>query len=214
MSVLRKTGKLVRNPCKIACLRERTMRAMKFCELITVFLALLAASPARAEDTPPAEPESYRLDNYHAPTPATLKGATVIDTSRAFEIWNEKEAAFIDALSRPARPADLPREVVWRPSPRHDIPGSMWLPGTGVGELTPALQSYFESGLARAAGNSKDKLLVFYCRTNCWASWNAAKRALTLGYRNVYWYPGGADAWERDGHPLEERLPEPMDGVR
>ena len=34
----------------------------------------LCAAPAFAQAPP--EPEGYRLDNYHAPTPATLKGAT------------------------------------------------------------------------------------------------------------------------------------------
>ncbi len=168
----------------------------------------------RAEEPVPPEPEGFRLDNYHAPTPATLKGATVIDTEQAYEIWSKKEAAFVDALTRPPRPADLPREVVWRPSPRHDIPGSIWLPGTGLGDLTPEMQSYLEVGVARATGENKDHPVVFYCRTNCWASWNAAKRALALGYKKVLWYPGGADAWEKAGHPLEERSPEPMNAVR
>jgi PQQ-dependent catabolism-associated CXXCW motif protein len=187
---------------------------MKYPWFATIIIMALFAVPRAWAEEPPPEPEGYRLGSYHAPTPATLKGATVIDTERTFEIWTKKEAAFIDALSRPSRPADLPKEVIWRPSPRHDIPGSLWLPDTGLGELTPALQNYFESGLARASGNDKSKALVFYCRTNCWASWNAAKRALTLGYKNVSWYPGGADAWEKAGHPLEERPPEPMEEVR
>jgi rhodanese-related sulfurtransferase len=40
-------------------------------------------------------------------------------------------------------------------------------------------------------------------------SWNAAKRAMSLGYSNVAWYPEGADGWAKAGHPLEPREPEP-----
>ena len=40
-------------------------------------------------------------------------------------------------------------------------------------------------------------------------SWNAAKRALALGYKNVAWYPDGTDGWEAAGLPLHEAKPEP-----
>ena len=36
-------------------------------------------------------------------------------------------------------------------------------------------------------------------------SWNAAKRALALGYAHVAWYPEGADGWAAAGLPLEKR---------
>ena len=173
--------------------------------------ALVVACPVFAMEPPPPEPEGYRLDAYHAPTPATLKGASVLDTARTFEIWSKKQAVFIDALARPPKPAGLPKEAVWRDPPRFDIPGSIWLRDTGFGELAPASLRYFETGLARATANDTTKPLVFYCRTDCWASWNAAKRALALGYKNVSWYPEGADGWAKAGHPLEERQPEPRD---
>jgi len=169
-------------------------------------LALLACAEARAEA---AEPEGYRLEDYRSPTPATLKGAHVIDTPQAFELWQGKSAAFVDALARPPKPADLPPQTVWRDKPRADIPGSVWLVNTGFGALAEATQRYFETGLAKAAGGDKQKPLVFYCLDNCWMSWNAAKRALSLGYANVYWYPEGTDGWEKGGHPLEDRSPEP-----
>ena len=35
-----------------------------------------------AAETPP-EPDGYRMDNYRAPTPATLRGATVLSTDDA-----------------------------------------------------------------------------------------------------------------------------------
>jgi PQQ-dependent catabolism-associated CXXCW motif protein len=181
--------------------------------IVSLVAALLAGSPSTfaSESAPPPEPEGYRIESLHAPTPLTLKGATVIDTARAFDIWNKKEAVFVDALSRPPKPAGLPKNAVWRDQPRFDIPGSIWLPDTGFGELSPENLRYFESGLARATANDKTKPLVFYCRPDCWASWNAAKRAIALGYKNVSWYPQGAEGWAQAGHPLEERQPEPRE---
>ena len=32
---------------------------------------------------------------------------------------------------------------------------------------------------------------MFYCRSDCWLSWNAARRAHQLGYRQLYWYRAG-----------------------
>ena len=104
-----------------------------------------APSPAIAQAPP--EPETYRLDDYHAPTPATLKGATVLDTPQAFELWSGKKAVFIDALSRPPKPEGLPKNAVWRDPKRFDIPGSIWLPDTGFGELSEPMARYFEQGL-------------------------------------------------------------------
>ena len=38
-------------------------------------------------------------------------------------------------------------------------------------------------------------------------SWNAAKRVLTMGYRNVAWYPDGTDGWEAVRTPRCETQP-------
>jgi len=172
--------------------------------------SVTAAPPAHdAPAAKPAEPEGYRLDAYRAPVPATLRGATVLDTPAALALWREKRAVFIDALPQPPRPAGIPKDAVFRQPPRFDVPGSVWLPDTGYGELAEPTLRYFEQGLARAAASDKTRPLVFYCLKNCWMSWNAAKRALTLGYVNVFWYPDGSDGWAEAGNNLELRQPEP-----
>jgi PQQ-dependent catabolism-associated CXXCW motif protein len=51
-------------------------------------------------------------------------------------------------------------------------------------------------------------LVVLYCLADCWMSWNAAKRALAIGYSNVAWYREGTDGWVAAGLPLEEATPE------
>jgi PQQ-dependent catabolism-associated CXXCW motif protein len=170
-------------------------------------LTLLASFAARADGAPP-EPDGYRQSDYRAPTPPTLKGARVLTTEEAATIWRAGEAAFIDVLPQAPRPKNLPAEVVWRDKPRSDIPGSLWLPDTGYGELAPVMLDYFRRGLDKALGG-RQRPLVFYCLADCWMSWNAAKRALSLGYTNVAWYPGGSDGWAAVGLPVEKRAPEP-----
>jgi PQQ-dependent catabolism-associated CXXCW motif protein len=168
--------------------------------LAGLWLALVGAAPP--------EPDGYRQDAYHAPTPATLKGARVLTSAEAHALWERKGAAFIDALPQAPRPKNLPKDVVWRDKPRADIPGSLWLPDTGYGELAPSTLAYFTDGLKKASGGDFHRTLAFYCLRDCWMSWNAAKRALTLGYTSVDWYPEGTDGWSEAGYPLERRQPE------
>jgi len=175
-----------------------------------VILGLLALGGASAQgDDAPAEPDSYRLDDYRAPTPATLKGARVITTPQAEEIWKSEAAIFIDVMPRAPRPANLPAGTLWREKPRRAIPGSHWFPDTGYGELAGATETYLRSGLQRVTDGNPAKPLVIYCLRDCWMSWNAAKRALAMGHSNVIWYPEGTDGWEESGLPLQEIQPEP-----
>jgi hypothetical protein len=92
----------------------------------------------------------------------------------------------------------LPADAVWRDKPSSDFPGSLWLPDTGYGELAPVMLDYFRCGLDKALAGRQIPL-VFYCLKDCWMSWNAAKRALSLGYAHVAWYPEGSDGWAAAG---------------
>jgi PQQ-dependent catabolism-associated CXXCW motif protein len=175
---------------------------------IGVWGAMLIASFAAAADETPPEPDSYRQSDYRAPTPTSLKGARVLTTEEAAAIWRAGDAAFIDVLPQAPRPKDLPADVVFRDKPRSDIPDSLWLPDTGYGELAPVMLDYFRRGLDKALGG-RQRPLVFYCLKDCWMSWNAAKRALALGYTNVAWYPEGSDGWAAAGLPVEKRTPQP-----
>ncbi|MBB5045594.1 PQQ-dependent catabolism-associated CXXCW motif protein [Rhodopseudomonas rhenobacensis] len=176
-----------------------------------LWLLLALTAPAAAEDgaAAPPEPSGYRMEEYRAPVPATLQGARVLSTAEAQALWRAGEAAFIDAMPRPPKPANLPEGTVWRDRPRLDIPGSLWLPDTGYGALASTMEDYLREGLQRATGGNRARLVVFYCQANCWMSWNAAKRALGYGYSNVAWYPEGTDGWQAAHLPLLEAEPMP-----
>jgi len=166
----------------------------------------LAAGSAAAQAI--AEPPGYRMEDYRSPVPATLQGARVVDTEQAAALWREG-AVFIDVMPQPPRPARLPAGTVWREPTRDDIPGSLWLPDVGYGALAPDMERYFRENLEKATNGDPNKPLVFYCLADCWMSWNAARRALEFGYRNVVWYPEGVDGWSFADLPLERRAPEP-----
>lgn len=155
------------------------------------------------------EPAAYREDEYRAPVPATLAGATVVSTAEAHALWESGGAAFIDVLPRPPKPAKLPEGTVWNEKPRISIEHAIWLPNTGYGKLADPTLAYFRNGLEKATGGDQTKPLLFFCLPDCWMSWNAAKRALELGYGKVYWYPEGSEGWAAAGHPTVQLQPEP-----
>jgi PQQ-dependent catabolism-associated CXXCW motif protein len=177
--------------------------------IIRVAFAAMVAAATGAATAEVAEPDSYRLENYRSPTPATLRGARVIGTDEAEAVWRNHSAAFVDVLPRPPRPRDLPAGTLWHDKPHANIPDSIWLPDTGYGALAPGMAGYFAKGLDKATDGDHARMLVFYCLADCWMSWNAAKRALELGYSDVAWYPEGTDGWLIAGLPLQDATPEP-----
>jgi PQQ-dependent catabolism-associated CXXCW motif protein len=175
---------------------------------LVALAGMVACMPAGAGE-PPVEPATYRTDDYRAPTPATLAGARVVTTQEAAAIWQVGGAAFVDVLPRAPRPANLPAGTLWREKTHTNIPGSLWLVDTGYGELAPVTEQYFKAGLQQITGGDRAKVLVIYCLRDCWMSWNAARRAVSLGYTNVAWYPDGTDGWHEAGLALAEATPAP-----
>jgi PQQ-dependent catabolism-associated CXXCW motif protein len=184
------------------------MRGAALAVCLTLWsLASGAAAQDKAADTAPPEPAQYRMSDYRSPTPSSLSGATVVSPAAALALWKSKSALFIDVLPRPHKPDNLPPQTVWHVPERLDIPGSAWLPNTGAGVLAPAAAAYFETQLERLTGGERAAPILFYCLKDCWMSWNAAKRALGLGYARVYWSPEGTDGWAEIGGPLEPAEP-------
>ncbi len=182
---------------------------MRLSFLLTATLALCLAVGGTAGAV--EEPAGYRMGQYRSPVPATLTGATVVTSQAARDLWRQGTAVFVDVLPRPPKPSNLPEGTVWRDKPRVSIPGSVWLPNTGFGQLSPADAGYLEAGLIEVSGSDAARPLVFFCRADCWMSWNAAKRALEMGYTQVYWYPDGTDGWTAAGWTTEVVEPLTLD---
>jgi len=179
--------------------------------LVLLLALCVMVEVAHAESLVP-EPQGYRTEDYRTPVPDTLAGARVLTTAEAEAIWRAKTGIFVDVLPRAPKPSNLPPGTVWRDRPRQNIPGSIWLPDTGYGELAPVMEDYLRHGLERATAGNRAALIVVYCQVDCWMSWNAAKRILSYGYSKVAWYPDGTDGWERAHLPTMESQPEPRPG--
>jgi len=169
---------------------------------IPVFFSIALISPvAFASDVP--EPEGYRLENYDAPVPEGLKGATTVDAIEVKQLMEEQDALVIDVIPAHRKPEFLPENQIWIPPSHEGIPGALWLPDIGYGALSDTTLKYFTDNLKKHIGSKTDTPIVFYCRLDCWMSWNAAKRALTMGYKNVYWFSYGIDGWTFEDFPLQ-----------
>src|SRR5262249_11159411 len=153
-----------KTPCDQEAMTAIT-RGFVRCALIVLLWAPMSAS---GQDI--SEPEGYRTEDYCAPTPTTLKGARVVTTVEAEQIWMSGGAIFLDVLPHAPRPANLPPGTIWREKPRRNIPGSCWLPDPATGRSRRRPRT--RTNLARVTGGDRTKALVVYCLRDCWMSWN------------------------------------------
>lgn len=165
----------------------------------SALLALALTTGAALAQVP--EPQDFHGEPYRAPVPATLAGATVIDGPQALAL-HDAGVPFLDVLPRQKRPDNLPKGTIWAAPPHQTIPGAVWLYDTGYQQLAPAEERRLADGLAAASHGDKAAPLVIFCKTDCWMSWNAARRAVALGYSAVNWYPDGVDGWVEMGGTL------------
>lgn len=154
-----------------------------------------------------AEPDGYRMDDYAAPVPDRLAGARVVDATGLAAAIRDG-AVVIDVFPAPRRPPTQPPSQPWLPPPRLEVPGSLWWPDVGRGAISARLAAWFRDRLATVTGGNLGRPVAFYCRSACWMSWNAAKRAVSLGYTNVLWFADGPEAWSAFGGTLQRGTPE------
>ena len=155
---------------------------------------------------PVPEPAGYRLEDYRAAVPATLTGARTVDLAGLQALLSKEDPLLVDVMPTQPKPADRPAGSIWRDPERETIKGAVWLANMGYGKLPEAEEAAFKAELLRRAG-SLDRPIVLFCEPQCWMSWNAAKRALGYGFRNIIWFPGGAAAWREAGLEGESVTP-------
>lgn len=146
------------------------------------------------------EPRSYWTGPINSPTPATIAGGTVIHSAALAEMLEQDaNVVLVDVSNLPKKPEGMPADVLWMPPPQEVIPGADWMPNVGLAEIDAETNSLFRDYLERETGGGKDRPVVIYCHENCWLSWNAARRAISYGYRKVYWFPEGIEGWRAAG---------------
>jgi PQQ-dependent catabolism-associated CXXCW motif protein len=129
-------------------------------------------------------PQSELKVNVGSQTPLTIPGGRRVTTGEVFKLL-DTEAVLIDVL-RDNSGGHL------------TLPGAVYMPGAGdAGSFRDRIQRKLASVLSQLTFKSADRPLVFYCEgARCWESYNAALRAMQLGYRNVLWYRGGLRSWK------------------
>ncbi len=184
-----------------------------------VWLALcltLLTSSAMAETSAEAmarkpslfHPETgYRIDRQRAPTPDDVPGAQLIS---AAEVHAMPKAIRIDVFgAAQSRYDEL--DGTWLVSEaRMSLPGAVWLPEVGRGTLTDTIQQYFADNLEKLTEGEQDHPIIFFCVADCWMSWNATRRAGTLGYTNLHWFRDGTDGWLDENYRLTQTNPVPV----
>jgi PQQ-dependent catabolism-associated CXXCW motif protein len=156
-------------------------------------LATFVAAPAFANEDADfglAPVSELRTSDLHAPTPREVPGAKTIRTSALQD--------FVHAEPRPLLFDVLGGDV------HASLPGAIWLPGAGRGQsFTDTVQARVAQTLKVLTNGDRRRPIVFFCQgPECWLSYNAALRAVALGYETVYWYRGGLEAWTESGGEL------------
>jgi len=155
------------------------------------------------------EKEAYRAAPYHAvTTQIPPKGVQRINVHQLKDRLLRDDVVLIDVFGALFREESLYFDGDWLVADaRKNIPGSVWLPNVGKHSLSLVIERYFNMELQRLTDNDKNKGIVFYCIEDCWMSWNASKRALSWGYKNVMWFREGVDGWLDEGGRLQESKP-------
>ncbi|MEM9788300.1 MAG: rhodanese-like domain-containing protein [Pseudomonadota bacterium] len=159
----------------------------------------MADTPLFAEDT------GFRIAKYRAPIPESPPGIAAIDVSNVIE----NQAANVVLVDvRPVKIFEIKEDGSWIvPEPINTIPGAIWLPGIGLGEIEEWVDTYIETSLKEVA--SASETIIVFCRIDCWHSWNAVQRIAALGYE-TRWFDGGVEAWEDAGGTLAPSTPWPV----
>lgn len=123
----------------------------------------------------------------HGPTPNQIPGGQVITTRGLAPLLQQgMQVVVFDVLGGPD---SLPNAIP-----------AAW--AAQAGSFDDNTQQQMSQMLSKVTRGQADTPLVFYCASaECWMSYNAALRAIKLGYRNVLWYRGGIEAWKSAGLP-------------
>ena len=125
----------------------------------------------------------------HSPTPTSVPGGKVISTQELATrlTQNPQSMAILDILGGSET---LPM-------------ATFATPAASPGSFNDQVQQQFGNYLQKVTNGNKTMPVVVYCQsTHCWMSYNAALRAINMGYTNVLWYRGGIEAWQAAGLPV------------
>lgn len=139
----------------------------------------------------------YFYDYWERATPLSIPGGKLATTSEVhsmvFDNKSDNSAILIDVRSDK-------NELI-------TAEGAVWLNGLGYAYRDipndAAINSRLNRDLNKITNKNKNHPIIFMCANPiCALSYNSALRAINLGYKNVFWYRGGIEAWTIANLPL------------
>lgn len=152
--------------------------------------------------------DGYRIASYRAPISQTPAGTHRIAPAAAASLRPDADAIFIDVMPAEGARRDTQTGVWTLAVPRLSIAGAHWFPEAGRGEPDADIARWFDRGIVQLTNGRRHKMIIVFCRADCWMSWNAARRLAARGYSNIWWLAEGSDGWSDLGRPLVPLLPE------
>ena len=130
-------------------------------------------------------PQQQLQSTMHGPTPTSIPGGQVVTTDRLLAMYQQgmqNGGLLVFHVLGPGPTLPMAQNAVGASQP---------------GNFQDQTQQQFGQYLQQVTQGNKGVPMVFYCQsTQCWMSYNAALRAINMGYTQVYWYRGGIEAWQ------------------
>lgn len=131
---------------------------------------------------------ALRQGQFHAPTPTAIPGGYLVTTANLVAAMNNgTQMLVIDVLGS-----------------SYGLPNAYNAPAlASAGSFNDRTQQQAAAWLNQISGGNPNVPIVIYCsEPMCWLSYNASLRAIAAGYKQVYWYRGGLQAWQMAGLPM------------
>jgi adenylate cyclase len=132
-------------------------------------------------------PDRRLRTEFFGKTPLTVPGATTIRTSELAALLHDGKPVVIDATAG-----------------NRSLVGAINLYEAGLGgTIQDSVQDRLRPLMAILTGGDLSRPIVTLGENaERWTGYNLALRLVALGYRQVYWYRGGREAWEVAGLPM------------
>lgn len=192
-----------------------TERRTSLLNLLVLAGLLAAGTPAGAAPDDAFDPVTgYRIARYQAAVPEEPPVGRRVWIDEIERLVKYERAVLLDVS--PIHGAGYDKATgAWRLSKTHaTLPGAVWLPEVGRGDIDPAVARYLARELERLTAGDTARAIVIFCNADCWMSWNAIRRAASLGYTSLKWFPEGIDGWRDFDRALETAHPVPLDIAR
>jgi PQQ-dependent catabolism-associated CXXCW motif protein len=130
-------------------------------------------------------------NNFATPLPIEAPGASTITALQLKAMLQEdRQLTLVDTFVGAAH---------------QSLPGAVWLPELGDVRLGSMESRRIGAVLARATEGDKARPVVVFERNQSfgWYGYHAVLRLVGMGYRQIYWFRGGIDAWHDAGQSMQ-----------